>query len=104
MNNIRAAGGKILIGEKCLIAQNVNLIGSNHSIAKEHNILDQSWDDSKLNVIIGNDVWIGCGATILPGVKIGNGAIIAAGSVVVRDVEEYAIHGGIPAKFIKFRS
>ena len=53
--------------------------------------------------IIGNDVWIGYGATILNGAKIGDGAIIAAGSVVTKDVEPYSIVGGNPAKLIKKR-
>lgn len=52
---------------------------------------------------IGNDVWIGQNALVLPGVKIGNGAIIAAGSVVSKDVMPYSVVGGNPAKFIKFR-
>ncbi|WP_404324928.1 CatB-related O-acetyltransferase [Cobetia sp. UIB-001] len=52
---------------------------------------------------IGNDVWIGHGALILPGVKIGTGSIIAAGSVVTKSVEPYSIVGGNPAKFIRFR-
>jgi len=104
MNNIRAAGAKILIGEKCLISQNVNIIGSNHSISKESYIMDQPWDNTKLNVIIGNDVWIGCGATILPGVSIGNGAIIAAGATVLNNIEDNAIYGGVPARLLKFRT
>jgi acetyltransferase-like isoleucine patch superfamily enzyme len=54
-------------------------------------------------VEIGNDVWIGIRSIIMGGIKIGNGAIIAAGSVVTKDVEAYSIVGGIPAKFIKFR-
>ncbi|MEY0719389.1 CatB-related O-acetyltransferase [Providencia alcalifaciens] len=52
---------------------------------------------------IGNDVWIGVNSIILDGVKIGNGAIIAAGSVVTKDIPDYAIVGGIPAKIIKYR-
>lgn len=54
-------------------------------------------------VIIGNDVWIGTRATILDGVRIGDGAIIAAGAVVTKDVPPYAIVGGVPAKLIKYR-
>lgn len=54
-------------------------------------------------VEIGNDVWVGTRATILDGVKIGNGAVIAAGAVVTKDVPDYAIVGGVPAKIIKFR-
>lgn len=52
---------------------------------------------------IGHDVWIGCKSIILPGIEIGNGAIIAAGSVVTKSVPPYCIVGGNPAKFIKWR-
>ena len=55
------------------------------------------------NTIIGNDVWIGHNAIVLGGVKIGDGAIIGAGAVVTKDVEPYAIVGGVPAKVIKYR-
>ena len=61
----------------------------------------QSW--KKPLPIIGNDVWIGFGATILNGVTVGDGAVISAGSVVTSDVEPYAIVGGVPAKTIKKR-
>ena len=54
-------------------------------------------------IIIGNDVWIGANVSILPGVTIGDGAIVAAGAVVTKDVEPYAIVGGVPAKLIKYR-
>jgi virginiamycin A acetyltransferase len=59
--------------------------------------------DRKYEIIIGNDVWIGNGSILLPGVKIGNGAVIAAGSVVTKDVPDYAIVGGNPANIIKYR-
>ncbi len=55
----------------------------------------------KGDTVIGNDVWIGQNVTILPGVKVGDGAIIAANSTVVKSVEPYTIYGGNPAKFIK---
>jgi len=54
-------------------------------------------------ISIGNDVWIGARATIMDGVRVGNGAIIAAGAVVTKDVPNYAIVGGVPAKVIKLR-
>lgn len=54
-------------------------------------------------VIIGDDVWIGMRSIIMPGVKIGNGAVIGAGAVVTKDVPDFAIVGGVPAKIIKFR-
>ena len=55
-------------------------------------------------VVIGNDVWIGTRAIILPGVRIGDGAIIGAGSIVTHDVDPYAIVAGNPAKTIRFRN
>lgn len=58
---------------------------------------------SKGDIVIGDDVWIGCRATILSGVHIGQGAIIAAGAVVAKDVPPYAIVGGVPAKVLKYR-
>lgn len=54
-------------------------------------------------VIIGNDVWIGARATIMDGVNVGDGAVIAAGAVVTKNVPPYAIVGGVPAKIIKYR-
>jgi virginiamycin A acetyltransferase len=54
-------------------------------------------------VIIGNDVWVGINATILAGVRIGDGAVIGAGSVVTRSVPSYAIVAGVPAKIIRYR-
>ena len=58
---------------------------------------------SKGDIIIDDDVWIGYGAIIMSGVHIGQGAVIAAGAVVTKDVEPYAIVGGVPAKFIRYR-
>ncbi|MEA3315922.1 MAG: CatB-related O-acetyltransferase [Campylobacterota bacterium] len=57
----------------------------------------------KESVVIKNDVWIGQNVTILRGVSIGNGAILASNSVITKDVPDYAIMGGIPAKIIKYR-
>lgn len=59
--------------------------------------------EKKYSVDIGNDVWIGAGAIILQGVRVGDGAIVAAGAVVTKDVEPYAIVGGVPAKLIRKR-
>lgn len=58
---------------------------------------------SKGNIVIGDDVWIGVRSTILSGVTVGQGAVIAAGSVVTKDVPPYAVVGGVPAKIIKYR-
>lgn len=64
---------------------------------------DYSWKGLNLVTKIGNDVWIGYGSIIMQGVTIGDGAIIAAGSVVTKDVGSYSIYGGNPAKFIRER-
>lgn len=63
----------------------------------------QNYFEEVKRITIENDVWIGARVTILDGVKIGNGAIIAAGAVVTKDVPPYSIVGGVPAKVIKFR-
>lgn len=63
---------------------------------------EQGMQDFK-PVTIGNDVWIGARVTILPGVKIGNGCIIGAGSVVTKDLPNFAIGGGNPARVLKYR-
>lgn len=59
--------------------------------------------ENKVSVVIGNDVWLGYGAKIIEGVTIGDGAVVAAGAVVTKDVPPYAIVGGVPAKVIKYR-
>ena len=68
---------------------------------KENNFIKEP--KRKTKTVIGNDVWIGCNSIILAGVKVGNGAIIAAGAVVTKDVPAYAIVGGNPAKIIWYR-
>jgi len=70
-----------------------------HEIAQMH--MDMGHPSCKGDIIIENDVWIGATATIMSGVRIGNGAIVAAGSVVSKDVPPYAIVAGNPAKIVK---
>lgn len=76
-----------------------------YSTRKQLKILfvNQSIFEETQKVIIGNDVWIGANAVILDGVRIGDGAIVSAGAIVNKDVPDYSIFGGVPAKFIKFR-
>lgn len=96
-SNIRASGGHIKIGEKCIIAQFVSIVASNHSIAIGESMLDQPWSQTPNFVTIGDDVWIGAGCTVLPGVTVGRGAVLAAGAVVTKSVPPYEIWGGVPA-------
>ena len=88
--------GGIYIGDDVLIGHNVVLATLNHdeNPLKRANLIASP-------IKIGNKVWIGSNATLLPGVTIGDGAIIAAGAVVTKDVEENSIVGGVPAKFIR---
>lgn len=105
----------LLIGNYCSIAYDVNFIIdegfhkgstiSNYPLI--NNLNKQNYTDVNIQqrngIVIGNDVWIGMGAFIMPNVKIGNGAIIAANSVVTRDVPDYAVVVGSPAKVIKYK-
>lgn len=102
-NNIRATGGRIVIGKYCNISQHCSLVASNHSIAKDKYISEQPWDETKTGIVLGDDVWIGANSVVLPGVTIGRGVVIGAGSVVTKDIPEYAIAVGNPAKVIKYR-
>ncbi|MDR0903370.1 MAG: CatB-related O-acetyltransferase [Ruminococcus sp.] len=96
------------VGRHCLIAHQTNVllnVGHNWGAVAtgELSALAENPIPQKGQLIIQNDVWIGFGATIMGGVKIGNGAVIAANSHVVKDVPPYAIVGGNPAKVIKYR-
>lgn len=102
-NNLRAADGVIEIGDGCLISQGITIVTSNHDIKRSLPIIQQGWVSKKGKIIVSDDVWIGANAVILPDVTIGEGAVIAAGSVVTKDVPEYSIVAGIPAKIIKYR-
>lgn len=87
--------GGIAIGCDCLIGHNCTICTVNHEKAP-----DRRGDMTCSPVSIGDKVWIGANVTILPGVTVGEGAIVAAGAVVTKDVEPYAIVGGVPAKII----
>jgi acetyltransferase-like isoleucine patch superfamily enzyme len=95
--------GGIVIGDRTLIGYETCIFSSNHSIPpKGENIFGAG--HVKKPVEIGNDVWIGARSIILPGVTIGNGAVVAAGSVVTKDVQENTIVAGVPAKVIRKRT
>lgn len=111
-------GDKLRIGKFCAIAKDVKFImnGANHKISGfssyPFQIFGNGWEKVtpkegdlpyKGDTEIENDVWIGYEATIMPGVKIGNGAIVASKSVVVNDVPAYSVVGGNPARVLKYR-
>lgn len=79
------------------------LFYSSNNIFGESNYTHLEFNDEIKKTEIGNDVWVGANVIILDGIKIGNGSIIAAGSVVTKNVENYTIVGGVPAKFLKER-
>lgn len=111
-------GDKLVIGKFCAIAQGVEFVmnGANHRMSSvttyPFNLMGGGWEKAtprledlplKGDTIVGNDVWIGQHVTIMPGVHIDDGAIIAAHSVVTKDVQPYCIVGGNPARFIRQR-
>lgn len=102
-NNIRAGNAPVSIGDDCQISQFVSIIAANHGIARGALMRDQPHDLPAAGISVGDDVWIGVHAVILPGVTIGTGAVIAAGAVVTRDVPEYAIVAGVPAELKRYR-
>ncbi len=110
-------GDKLIIGKFCMIASGVTFImnGANHLTEAVSTypfaIFGHGWAEAmdgktyptKGDTIIGNDVWIGYNAVIMPGVQIGDGAVIASNSTVTKDVAPYTIVGGNPAKEIRRR-
>ncbi|WP_226889096.1 acyltransferase [Nostoc sp. MG11] len=99
--NIRAAGGEIYIGQNCIIAQHVSLIACNHTISSEKPYRDLPWDKDKTGIFIDENVWIGCGVTILPGCRIGTNSVIGAGSIVTKSIPANEVWAGVPARKIK---
>jgi virginiamycin A acetyltransferase len=111
-------GDRLIIGKFCALARGVKFImnGANHKLSGfstyPFQIFGNGWEKVmpqpgelpfKGDTIVGNDVWIGYDCLIMPGVKIGNGAIVSSRSVVVSDVPPYTVIGGNPAKPIKQR-
>lgn len=111
-------GDKLVIGKFCALARGVRFImnGANHQVSGISTypfyIFGSGWESVtpqasdlpyKGDTVIGNDVWLGYDVLVMPGVTIGDGAIVAARSVVTSDVPDYAVVGGNPAKVIKER-
>lgn len=111
-------GDKLIIGKFCALAKGVQFImnGANHKLSGistyPFQIFGNGWEKIapapgdlpfKGDTVVGNDVWIGYQALVMPGVKVGNGAIISSRSVVTSDVPAYTVVGGNPARPIKVR-
>lgn len=108
-------GDKLIIGKFCQIASGARFImnGANHAMngisTYPFEVFGKGWGNAPSNnlnkgdTVIGNDVWIGNSATIMPGVKIGHGAIIGTSTLVTKDVAPYTIVGGNPGKLIRNR-
>ncbi|MGK5638212.1 CatB-related O-acetyltransferase [Streptomyces sp. URMC 126] len=109
---------KLVIGKFCALGEGTRFVmnGANHRMDGPSTfpfpIMGGSWSDhfdlitglpGRGDTVVGHDVWFGYRSLVMPGVRVGHGAIIAAGSVVVDDVPDYAIVGGNPAKVIRYR-
>lgn len=103
-------GGKVVLGKYCQIGRDVAFHPTNHPISHLTTYINRQLFNGELQALkteqvirIGNDVWVGHGVIVLAGVEVGDGAILAAGSVVTKNVEPYTIVAGNPAKPIRKR-
>lgn len=104
-NNVKIDGrGSVQIGSGCILARDIEIISSNHYFQGE-DLLEIPYDKRFLSkpVVIQENVWMGIRAVILPGVTIGEGAVIGACSVVTKDIPPLAIVGGNPARVLRYR-
>ena len=92
--------GPVTIGSHVNLAQGITVTGLNHNFESTDKRIDEQ-GVSTLQVTIGDDIWIGANAAIMPGVTIGNHCVVAAGAVVTKDVPPHSLVAGVPAKIIK---
>lgn len=92
--------GPVCIGNHVNLAQGITVTALNHNFEDKNRRIDEQGISTK-PIVIGDDVWIGANAVVLPGVTIGKHSVIAAGAVVTKDVPDYCVVGGVPAKIIK---
>lgn len=95
--------GPLEIGANVMMGPEVRIMTSKHNTSRTDIPMRLQGDLPKQKVTIGDDVWIGARVIILPGISIGMGAIIGAGAVVTKNVPEYTVVAGVPAKVIKLR-
>ena len=105
---IMSTRAEVIIGNNVMTGPNVTMISGDHRIDMLGRAMISVTDDEKLpendqNIVVCDDVWIGANATILKGVEIGSGSVVAAGAVVTKNVPPYSIVGGVPARVIKER-
>jgi len=98
---VRAVAAPIKIGNKVSIGPGAALLGANHGI--EPGVPHQDQPQKSKSIIIGDDVWLGAHCLVLPGVKIGSGSVLAAGSVVLEEIPEKVVAGGVPARVLRSR-
>lgn len=95
--------GAIEIGRDVMMGPEVVIYTKNHKFINiNHTMRSQGYEEQQ-KVIIGDDVWLGRRVMIMPGCHIGKGSVVAAGAVITKDVPDYAVVGGVPAKIIKYR-
>jgi acetyltransferase-like isoleucine patch superfamily enzyme len=94
--------GGVEIGRQTLISPHVTIVSSNHRVGRLEEVIMKAGNEL-LPTKIGEGVWIGANAVILGGVTIGDGAVVAAGAVVNRDLQEGAVVAGVPARFVRKR-
>ena len=95
--------GPLVIGRDVMMGPDVMIFHGDHEMSRRDIPMRLQGDSESKQVVIGDDVWIGARGIILKGVHVGKGAVLAAGAVVSKDVPEYAIVGGVPAKVLKYR-
>lgn len=97
-------GPKTILGNFCMLSDNVNIIGHDHNFNRAGvPIILAGRPTEQPYTILEDDVWVGHGVTIMRGVKIGEGSIVGANSVVTKDIPPYSIYAGNPARFIRTR-
>ena len=92
--------GPVTIGSHVNLAQGITVTALNHNFEAPERRIDEQGVSTQ-QVIIGDDIWIGANAVVLPGVTVGNHCVIAAGAVVTKDVPPHSLVAGVPAKIIK---
>lgn len=95
--------GEVTVGDDVMIAPNVVLAGGRHGMRRNGTPMFYQSSESKGPILIGSDVWIAANSVVTDGVRIGNGAVVGAGSVVTKDVDDYTIVAGNPAKVLSSR-